>query len=409
MQFERLNKSRGGLKMAGREKKWRVTLADTDLAEWQGGWAFAIGRARAEVKIPDTLAFHRLTRPGLFIQRYQDILVDANYKACKKYNVRVARGPTTGGGAIYGEPGTGPLLIMIWDTTKHPEIPTDPNLVFPRAIGALADIVSERWKVPLRYRPLNDTELWDPRMGAWRKVGPCGITPITGNITLFAWGPQLTRPSKIAAEVLVSPADKFADKVLKEVTLRNWNFEEAGAFSDRPTLDLEELYQEWMEITKEALKRAFGIEAEEEIGKPTDIEHKYCEEFIKMFSSEDHIFARSAEHKFKEIPEGTNLGKTAIKVTGGPLIRTYVLREGNVIRDIMLCGTVHMFPADFFETVENNLRGMKIDDALIESRVKEVAEREKAVIGLMDNPGEQLADQIIKACKLAGEFSKNQL
>nr|MDO8063051.1 hypothetical protein [Candidatus Freyrarchaeum guaymaensis] len=44
--------------------------------------------------------------------------------------------------------------------------------------GKLADSVSERYKIPMRYRSLNDMEIWDPNLAAWRKVMGTGATTL---------------------------------------------------------------------------------------------------------------------------------------------------------------------------------------------------------------------------------------
>jgi hypothetical protein len=64
---------------------------------------------------------------------------------------------------IYGEPGTEPWLLVAWNKDAHPEIPTQPDAIFMKMLGAGADIISEKYKIPMRYRPLNDMELWDPK------------------------------------------------------------------------------------------------------------------------------------------------------------------------------------------------------------------------------------------------------
>ncbi|MCX8176205.1 MAG: hypothetical protein N3E48_03105, partial [Candidatus Bathyarchaeota archaeon] len=357
-----------------------------------GGWGIAGIRAMNEGKIPDTISVFYIDEPGVFIQRYCDILMDVNYEECKRLNVPIARGIAAGGGVIYAEPGIEPFIGLTWNPKRNPQIPTNPELFFMRMLGRAADVISEKYKIPLRYRPLNDMEVWDPNLKSWRKVMGTGTTTV-GECAAFAWFPTFFKPSELMGRVLVSPKDKFSDKVFKEVSLRSWNFEEAGAFRERPSRD--DVVKDWIDITLKVVKDVFNIEVEH--GEFTEEEVMYAEEFYKIFSSEENLFSRSAEKRFSSFPEGTSLGKYSVKVTGGPLIRAYVLRKGDNIEDIMFTGTMHMYPADALEELEKELKGCKIDETLIKNKVNELFVRKNVIIGM--GSAELVAETVIKACK----------
>jgi hypothetical protein len=281
---------------------------------------------------------------------------------------------------------------MVWDKKQNPRLPTRPEDMYMRMLGPLADMMSEKYEIPLRYRPLNDGELWDPKMKRWRKVVQSGSFA-SGNVAGFAVGVMLVKISDLMERVMRSPADKFSDKTLKEARTRNWSFEEAGIF-DREKKGVRELEMELMNVYLDMLKKQFGIETEP--GDITDVEKRYVEEFKKMFYSKDYVFASSAEKRFEKIPSGTSLGKNFIKISGGPLIRTYILREGDTIRDMMFTGTLHMYPPEGLEELANNLKGCKIDDDVIRTKVSEMFAKGME-IGLMD--AETLSSTIMQACK----------
>jgi len=165
---------------------------------------------------------------------------------------------------------------------RTPEIHTQPDAIFMKMLGAGADIISEKYKIPMRYRPLNDMELWDPKRRVWRKMMGTGTSGLF-NAMAFAWFPQATKPSDLMTKCLVSPAEKFADKILKDVSTRTWNFEEAGLYK-KGLKEIDRIRNDWIEITLKALKRAFNIEVEE--GEWTDIELQYVEQFKKQFHAE---------------------------------------------------------------------------------------------------------------------------
>jgi len=373
-------------------EKWRMVTTTTDIADWYSGYIPAWLRGVAEGKIPDSVGFFFIDRPAVFLQRYCDVLRDINYEACVENNVKITRGITAGGGVIYGEQGTEPWLLLAWNKDNHPEIPTSPDLILMKILGAGADIISEKYKIPMRYRPLNDMELWDPERKVWRKMMGTGTSGLF-NAVGFAWFPQATKPSDLMTKCLVSPAEKFADKILKDVTTRTWNFEEAGVYS-KGLDEIDRIRKDWIDISLKAIKKAFNIEVEE--GEWTDTELKYVEEFKKQFHSKEWIFARSAEKKFEEIPPETNLGRAFLKIPGGPLIRAYVLREDDTIRDMMFTGTMHMNPADGLEKLEQELIGVKIDENAIKAKVSEWFSKGME-IGMLEQS--QLVDIILEACK----------
>ncbi|MGQ9722473.1 MAG: lipoate--protein ligase family protein [Candidatus Jordarchaeum sp.] len=377
-------------------KNWRMVTATTDVADWYSGYIPAFMRAMVEGKIPDTVAFFYMDKPAVFLQRYCDALRDVNYDACIENNVKVTRGIVAGGGVIYGEPGVEPVLTVVWNKDAHLELPSQPDLILLKFLGVLADIVSEKYKIPMRYRPLNDLEIWDASRKVFRKIVPSGCSGLFNAIGI-ASGPQTTKPSELMSKILVSPIEKFADKILKDVQTRTWNLEEAGVYPEG-IKELERIRRDWIEMYLHTLKKAFNIEVEE--GEWADAEKQYVKEFTSQFGSESWIFARSAEKKFEEIPSGTSLGKAFLKITGGPMVRAYVLREGDIIKDMMFTGTMHMVPADALEKLEKELIGLKIDNKTIKEKVHGIFEG-GAEIGLMRE--EQLLSIILEACKLSYE------
>ena len=201
-------------------KKWRLVVGRTNVAKWYGGWGISGIRAMNEGKIPDTISVFYIDEPGVFIQRYCDVFMDVNYEECKKLNIPIARGIAAGGGVIYAEPGIEPFISLLWNPKRNPQIPTQPELFFMKMLGRAADVISEKYKIPLRFRPLNDMEIWDPNLKAWRKVMGTGTSTV-GECAVFAWFPTFFRPSGVMGRVLVSPRDKFSDKVFREVSLRS--------------------------------------------------------------------------------------------------------------------------------------------------------------------------------------------
>ncbi|MGQ9722278.1 MAG: hypothetical protein ACUVXA_13260, partial [Candidatus Jordarchaeum sp.] len=172
-------------------------------------------------------------------------------------------------------------------------------------------------------------------------------------------------------------------------------FEEAGVFP-KGLNEIDRVRDAWFDITLKTLKKTFDVEVEE--GEWTDAEKQYFKDFTTQFHSEPWIFARSAEKKYEEIPPGTSLGKAFVKVPAGPLIRAYILREGDKIKDMMFTGTMHMTPSDGLEKLEKELIGMKIDESAIKAKVSEWFGT-GVQIGMLEPS--KLVGVIMEACKLS--------
>ena len=239
-------------------KKWRLIIGRTDIAMLSGGLRTSIIKSVSEGWAPDTVTVFYIDKPSVYIQRYCDVLMDVNYEECKKLNIPIARALFAAGGVIYAEPGIEPFISLYWNPKRNPQIPTQPEILFMKILGRGADLISERYKIPVRFRPLNDVEAWDPNLKAWRKVMGTGVS-IVDNCAFFSWFPTFFRPSEVMGRVLVSPRDKFSDKVFREVSLRSWSFEEAGAFKkeDKPSRD--KIVNDWIDITLKVVKDAFNL------------------------------------------------------------------------------------------------------------------------------------------------------
>lgn len=380
--------------------KWRQVIQDTDMGSYYGiyvtGEMMAIDKGIA----PDSFCFFPMTTPGLLTHRYSEPGRDFNYEGCKENNIKIVKSPGTAGGCIYADPGRSVAAFIAWDINKHPEIPTDPEKLIARFLSRLADEMTIRYKIPFRYRPLNDYEVWDYRSQRFRKVQPTGTT-ILGKGAFLGWVINIFKPTELAIKALASPAEKFVDKEVKDSLLRGGYLEDISFFADRPVApSYEDACEEIKDVWLKVLKDIFGIE----VGKPeswTADEMKIFEELDKSGTAEENVLARSPDIAFKEISTGTALGYDFVKVPGGPLIRAYVLRKGDIIEKIIHTATIHMHPPTAFEEIEKELKGCKIDKKSISAKVDEVWKRLNVVLGMGSSA--LVADVIMKAGKASYE------
>jgi len=74
--------------------------------------------------------------------------------------------------------------------------------------------------------------------------------------------------------------------------------------------------------------------------------------------------------------------KSAYKVPGGKLIRATVETEGDSISAVSLTGDFFMYPEEGIDTINSSLRGEKVDEARIASKISgTIQENQIKVIG----------------------------
>lgn len=344
----------------------------------------------------DTVAAFRIDEAAILVQRYNDVLVDANYYGCKEAAIPIARTEASAGGLIHCGYYITPALGLIYDTTRQPQMPQSLELLFMNVLGRLADKLTEEYRVPIRYRPLNDMEIWDASKEIWKKVVLNGASG-AGNYLFIYAVPQFRKPpTEEMLKTMASPREKFADKIVKDAAERAGELVEGGAFRKRYEIpSKEEFEREATDIWLDVLKRTFGIEVEHE--EVTDWELERIEERWKKATDEDWVLSKSPDIRFAKTPEGTTLGKSFVKISGGPLIRAAVLRRGDEIEDILFSGTCHITPADALETLEERLKGTKIDDSLIRAKTEKLFKERNVNLGM--GSALTVADAVIKACQ----------
>ncbi len=105
------------------------------------------------------------------------------------------------------------------------------------------------------------------------------------------------------------------------------------------------------------------------------------------------------EHRADENLRSRSLPASAVESEAGPLIRAYVLREGDTIKDMMFTSTTHTTPADALEKLEQQLIGLEIDENTIR-QVKKWATKD-IQIGMLESS--QIAEEVIGTYKQSYE------
>lgn len=303
----------------------------------------------------NTVAIVRFQESSLLLPYYPDAEKDVNIQAAKEMGVAVKRG-VVGGGPIYGDSRAvwcGAFLRRGVDP-----VPAVDELTLMRILCSIADQVSEFWKVPMRYRPLNDGEIWDAGQLLWRKVLAAGSTGM-GDIIQISFILQVKSPETTVMEKIITPPpEKFADKVAKTVGQRASSLEDAVGRALA--------YEEIKEVLVNGFRKAFGVEFS--AAGLTAAEEKMVQEAKSKYDNEEWLYNRS-ERKFGTVPPDVRKGEALCKAPGGPLLRVTVLKRKDVLHDILFTGSLHASPIDSFLRLEDILKGTNLAENELEQKI----------------------------------------
>lgn len=398
-------------------KKWILVEDWETPEEWwtlDRGLYWAMEKSGLDM---DVLAVSNITgAQHMSSNNYTDYMEDLNgeliEKMVKEEGYVLTRLWYVGGGPGHFETPYRTFFYAFWDTDRNLEVPRNIDGYTAQIISRLADVLNEKFPdKAFRYRAFNDLEVYDGEMKAWRKIagyatGGVGKYRDLGGMT---WQEQSSR----AWDVMLTVPEKIKDKVMKEASKRVVSWDEVGLFpADYSEAGCNAARSALRDIFAEAFKRVFSIDEYVHIDRMPEPVVKYAAQMRELYPVADDVRGRSAVRRFKEIPKGTALGKSVSKVNGGPLLRGWVLRRGDVIEDLLITGSVHIIhPAPMamegsrdemaFEMIERALRGRKIDESAIRAKVKDIFDRGKIEIGLGTDT--VVANAIVEACKLSYE------
>jgi lipoate-protein ligase A len=339
-------------------EEWRLLDLEVDSANKFFACRGALLRAKNERLTPDTLALFSIEMPAIGAGAYSDIFKDINLDVIKQAGFDTGRGPACGGPIYIGHESYYAILYL---DRKNPKSPPSDEVLIMKMMHSILDGISMAFKVPCRYRPLNDGEIWDNRSLSWKKLCPGGIAGFE-NATQTALITQIGEPPMdIIQRALTPPAEKFADKAAKTVAERVAYLEE---FVRRKVTN-----EEMRDIYIKSIEQAFDIELVP--GKFTEKELEYIEAGMKLYASDEWLYGRT-ERKFGTIPQGVVKTEAIHKVSGGPLLRVTMLTEKDAIRDILFTGTMHASPMDCFIKLEESLKGVAIDEGKMREKVREM-------------------------------------
>lgn len=345
-------------------KNWRLLEIKVD-SYLEAGVSLrpAILRAKDEGLVPDTVLLTEYKHPSLAIQYYNDPFKDINLEACKECGINVGRAGTSGGGPIYSPSGPGEMGsgAIIFADRNSPLLPKSNEILLLSLIHRFADNLSSYYKLPIRYKPFNDAEIWEQESKTWKKLVAASVVG-QKNAIMAAYATFIYPPDyNLINKLITPPAEKWSDKEVKSVFDRSTYLAKylGGQFE----------MQSLKEITLRTVEKNFGVTLNP--GELTEMELSFMEENRKRFLSLDWLLNRS-EKKFNQPTGEIKKGEAIHKVPGGPLIRITAWREKGIIRDILFTGSIHASPLNCLVNLEEELKDLKIDEGLIKEKIEKM-------------------------------------
>ncbi len=322
--------------------EWR--LLDLKLSSYAGATPLisTLLKLKSEEKIPNTLALMTFEKSSVCMFYYNDPEKEVDLAFCQENDIEIGR-RDTGGSPYWADPGT--LLLFFWfDRRLVSGFPDTISEAYRFLIGASAQAISERFRIPAVYRPLNDLEVGS------KKLAGHTVT-FLDNSCRWGCGPQVLKPRMdLMSRALKVPPEKYADKEAKTVEARVTSLEEL--LGRVPSF--EQVKQTYIFALERALKVKF------QPGSLTLEERQIIEKQTADGLSEAWLMAMTERRKFgTSLPAGLQRGEHVLKVPQGPLIRAVVLMDGEVIRNVSLTGSIHCIPVQMVEEMEAGMKGLR--------------------------------------------------
>ena len=342
--------------------KWRLLKIDfTSYMDFRNSLNLGILRARKEDLVPDTVVILRTLKSSMCASYYPDIEKDADVDFLGKRGVQIKR---FYGGAGIGLIGRGMLVSPFYVSVKGGKVPSKHGELLSKTLGGIARELSRDFHVDCHFRAPNDVLIGE------RKFCLSSAT-FDDHVANFNIDIQIKEPEiDIISKGLPLPPEKMADKkATSHEEWITWLEKEAGR-----SISLEETSRSVMK----ALEETYDIELYD--SQLTEVEYQYAQEIFNFYDSDAWQFARTERRRFGRIGNHVKRSEFRIKVPGGPFLRAVVLKEKNKIKDILITGAIQCWPIETIDHLENQIRGIPIDEKIISEKVQSIFDQPEVKI-----------------------------
>lgn len=337
--------------------EWRLIDRKYDAQPEAVLFSRVVLEAMKENRVPNTLSIRHIPQISLSLNYYEDPFRDINLEACREHGVVVKRRVFSGGGSVL----LGPDYLGFSLCVNATKLGLSMEMLYQKVMWNLMNEATKAFKIPCRFKPLNDGEVWDPDALIWRKIALSYVGG--GSSEALDMGVSITfyRPRYDLLDILLTPpAEKFSDKETKSVVERVANFEEILG----RRIELEERKK----IYIDAIENAFDVRLIPE--EPLDEELQKYDKLRRVYVEGDDFLFKRTEKNFGTIESHIKKGENVLKIANGPVCKATVLIESNTLKEVLFTGTMSAYPTECFERLEESLRGIQISDDAIKERIE---------------------------------------
>jgi lipoate-protein ligase A len=319
----------------------------------------AIAEAVEAGSSPNTLIMLQPGAPYACIGYHQDLEKELDLDYCRSAGLPVIR-RSQGGGATYLD---GNQVFYQIVAKKTNAFPFAVDAMFRKLLTVTIETY-RHYSVPAEFKPLNDVVV------GGKKVSGNGAS-MNGSTSIMVGNIILEMNYEMMARVLRVPDEKFRDKMAK--SMRDWVSSLKMELGESPDgEDVKRVYEE-------EFQRLLGVKLTR--SEPT------AEEW-RIYETETRPRNISREWLYMEAPYSTRKPGRAVKIAhevkvvevdhkAGKLVRISAETKGDEILDIRITGDFFTIPKEAIFRLEDNLRGIRLDEETLRAKVLRFYEAEK--------------------------------
>ena len=365
------------------DHNWRFIVDNNSYADFSVSVSPAIEKAVIKEEVPPTVFLNVFNSDSITIGVNEDPEQVLDVDFCSNQGIDFRRRPN-GGGAVFA--GKGSAFLVYYLPTDHPEVPETTADAFPKVLIGMAEILSKRYKISAKYRPLNDIQI------NGRKLVPTSLKIENGVMTFRIVINVKPIDTELAGRIMPMPPEKVEDKKLKTMATRfTWLEREAGKIIDRAEL---------VKMVHDVTTHVFG-ETTLNPGSVQQNEQVYAQVFRKKYESDEWLYGKSEGIRLKNmLKEHDLIGRGKAKALGGLIWVTLVIRQDIVLHSI-INGDWHPRPLDSVSWLEEALAGAEAKTKPLRNKVKSFLKRADVEFAgvttedLMEAIGNALSNQSI--------------
>ncbi|MGD0803590.1 MAG: hypothetical protein ABSA11_05900 [Candidatus Bathyarchaeia archaeon] len=311
---------------------------------------------------PNTLIMLQPGAPYACVGYHQDIEKEIDLEYCRSIGLPIIR-RSQGGGATYLDGNQVFYQIVAKNTEAYP--PTV-DAMFKKLLAVTVETY-RRLGVPAEFKPLNDVVV------KGKKISGNGAS-MNGSTSILVGNIILDMNYDMMARVLRVPDEKFRDKMAK--SMREWVSSLKRELPNPPD--------------GEEVKRVYTKTFQDLLGVQLTNAEPTAEEW-RIYDTETKPRNQSREWLYMEAPYSTRKPGRAVKIAhevkivesdykAGKLIRVRAEMKGEEILDLRITGDFFSIPKEAIFHLEEVLRGIHLDEALLRSEIGQFYAKEKPEI-----------------------------